>query len=68
VQTRPWGGPVSGPIRLAISHSPAGATGPIIVVLSLVSVLAVTAVMLVKPLRDTTPQQAATVTEAFLAS
>ncbi len=59
---------VSGPVQLAISHSPAGATGPIIVVLSLVWVLTVTAVMLVKPVRDTTPQQSATPTEASLAS
>jgi hypothetical protein len=59
---------VSDPIQLAISHSPAGATGPIGVVLSLVWVLTVTAVMLVKPVRDTTPQQAATATQASLAS
>lgn len=59
---------VNGPIQLAISHSPAGATGPISVALSLVWVLAVTAVMLVKPVRDTTPQQAATAPEASLAS
>ncbi len=59
---------VSGPIQLAISHSPAGPTGPISVVLSLVWVLAVTAVMLVKPVRDTTQEQAATATEASLAS
>ena len=58
---------VSDPIQLAISHSPAGATGPISVVLSLVWVLAVTVVMLVKPVRNTTPQQAAA-TEASLAS
>ncbi len=59
---------VSGAVQLAISHSPAGATGPISVVLSFVWVLAVAAVMLVKPVRDTTPQQAAAGTEAFLAS
>lgn len=59
---------VSGPIQLAISHSPAGATGPISVFLSLVWVLAVTAVMLVKPVRDTAPQQAVIPTEASLAS
>jgi len=59
---------VSGPIQLAINHSPAGATGPISAVLPLVWVLAVTAVMLVKPVRDTTPQRAATATEASLAS
>jgi hypothetical protein len=59
---------VSGPIQLAISHSPAGATGPISVVLSLAWVLTVTAVMLVKPVRDTRPRQVATPTEASLAS
>jgi hypothetical protein len=37
------------------------------VVLSLVWVLAVTAVMLVKPVRDTTQEQAATAAEASLA-
>jgi hypothetical protein len=59
---------VSGPIQLAISHSPAGVSGPVSVVLSLIWVLTVTAVMLVKPVRDTAPQQAATATEASLAS
>jgi hypothetical protein len=59
---------VNGPVQLGISHSPAGATGPISVVLSLVWVLAVTAVMLVKPVRDTTPETAATATEASLAA
>jgi len=61
---------VSDPIQLAISHSPAGATGPIGVILSLVWVLAVAAVMLVKPVRETTPQQtaAAAATQASLAS
>lgn len=59
---------VSDPIQLAVSHSPAGATGPIGVVLSLVWVLTVTAVMLIKPVRDTTPRQAVTATEASLVS
>jgi hypothetical protein len=59
---------VSDPIQLAISHSPAGATGPISLVLSLVWVLTVTAVILVKPVRDTTPRQAAIATAASLAS
>lgn len=55
---------VSGPIQLAISHSPAGATGPISVVLSLVWVLAVTAVTLVKPVWDPSLRPAAHATEA----
>jgi hypothetical protein len=59
---------ISGPIQLAITHSPAGATGPISVVLSLVWVLTVTAVMLIKPVRATTSQHSATATEASLAS
>jgi hypothetical protein len=39
----------SGPIQLAISRSPAGATGPIGVVLALVWVLAAAAALLIKP-------------------
>jgi hypothetical protein len=49
---------VSDPIQLAINHSPAGATGPISIVLFLVWVLAVTVVMLVKPVWNAKPQPA----------
>jgi hypothetical protein len=54
---------VSGPIQLAASHSPAGPTGPIGVVLFLVWVLAVAAVMLIKPVWNTKPQPAVLATE-----
>lgn len=59
---------VSDPIQLAINHSPAGATGPIGVILFLVWVLAVTAVMLVKPVWNAKPQPAVLTTEASPAS
>jgi hypothetical protein len=49
---------VSGPIQLAVSHSPAGATGPIGVVLLLLWVLAVAAVMLIKPAWSASQQPA----------
>ena len=49
---------VSGPIQLAISHSPAGATGPIGVVLLLVWILAVAAVMVIRPVRSAKAQPA----------
>jgi hypothetical protein len=49
---------VSDPIQLAINHSPAGATGPVGVVLFLVWVLAVTAVMLVRPVWNAKPRPA----------
>lgn len=55
---------VSDPIQLAASHSPAGATGPIGVVLSLVWTLAVAAVMLVRPVWNAKPQPAVLATEA----
>jgi hypothetical protein len=59
---------VSGPIQLAISHSPAGATGPIGVVLLLVWILAVAAVMLIKPVRSAEAQPAGLISEASLVS
>jgi hypothetical protein len=46
---------VSDPIQLAISRSPAGATQPIGVVLALVWVLAVTVVMLIRPVWNAAP-------------
>jgi hypothetical protein len=60
----------SGPVQLAISHSPAGATGPIGVVLVLVWILAVAAVMLIKPVwvAKAEPQSAAFATETSPAS
>jgi hypothetical protein len=59
---------VSDPIQLAINHSPAGATGPIGIILFLVWVLAVAAVMLVKPVWNAKPQPAVLATEASAAS
>jgi hypothetical protein len=59
---------VSDPIQLAINHSPAGATGPIGVILLLVWILAVTALMLIKPVRNAELQPAAPSTEALPAS
>jgi len=59
---------VSGPIQLAISHSPAGATGPVGVVLLLVWILAVAAVMVIKPVREAKAQPAGLASEASLAS
>ena len=59
---------VSDPIQLAINHSPAGATGPIGIVLFLVWVLAVAAVMLVKPVWNAKPQPAVLAAEASAAS
>lgn len=59
---------VSDPIQLAINHSPAGATGPIGVILFLVWVLAVAAVMLIKPVWNVKPQSAVLATEAPAAS
>lgn len=59
---------VSDPIQLAINHSPAGATGPIGVILFLVWVLAVAAVMLVKPVWNAQPQPAVLAAEAPAAS
>ena len=59
---------VSDPTQLAASHSPAGPTGPIGVVLFLVWVLAVAAVMLVKPAWNAEPQPAVLATEATAAS
>ena len=52
------------PIQLAISHSPAGATGPVGVVLVLVWILAVTAVMLIKPVREAKAQPTRLAAEA----
>jgi hypothetical protein len=49
---------VSDPIQLAINHSPAGATGPIGVVLLFVWILAVAAVMLIRPVWNAQPQPA----------
>lgn len=54
---------VSDPIQLAISRSPAGATGPIGVVLVLVWVLAVAAALLVKPVWAPSLPPAARATE-----
>jgi hypothetical protein len=51
-------GIVSDPIQLAISHGPAGATQPVGVVLVLLWVLAVTAVMLIRPVWNAAPQPA----------
>ena len=59
---------VSGPVQLAISHSPAGATGPVGVVLLLVWILAVAAVMLIKPVWSAKAQLAGLTAEASLAS
>ena len=59
---------VSDPIQLAISHSPAGAAGPIGVILFLVWILAVAAVMLIKPVWNAKPQPAVLATEAPAAS
>ena len=59
---------VSDPIQLAINHSPAGATGPVGVVLFLVWVLAVAAVMLIKPVWNAKLQPAVLATEATPAS
>ena len=59
---------VSGPIQLAINHSPAGATGPVGVVLFLIWVLAVSAVMLIKPVWNTKLQPAVLAPEASPAS
>lgn len=59
---------VSDPVQLAINHSPAGATGPAGVVLFLVWVLAVAAVMLVKPVWNPKPQPAVLASEASPAS
>jgi hypothetical protein len=56
------------PIQLAISHSPAGATGPIGVLLLLVRILAATAVMLIKPIRGAGPQPAILTGEVTSAS
>jgi hypothetical protein len=55
---------VSDPIQLAISHSPAGATGPVGVVLVLVWVLAVAAALLVKPVWGPGLRPAASATAA----
>lgn len=59
---------VSDPVQLAISHGPAGATGPVSVVLVLVWLLAVTIVMLVRPVWNARPQPSAVATEASLVS
>ena len=55
---------MSDPIQLAINRSPAGATGPIGIILFLVWVLAVTALMLVKRAWHAKPQHAVLATEA----
>jgi hypothetical protein len=59
---------VSGPIQLAISHSPAGATGPVGIVLLLVWILAVTAVMVIRPVREAKAQPTRLASEASMAS
>jgi hypothetical protein len=59
---------VSEPIQLAISHSPAGATGPVGVVLVLVWILAVTAVMVIRPVREAKAQPTRLASEASMAS
>ena len=59
---------VSEPIQLAISHSPAGATGPVGVVLVLVWILAVTAVMVIRPVREAKAQPTRLAAEASMAS
>jgi hypothetical protein len=59
---------VSDPIQLAINHSPAGATGPVGVVLLLVWILSVAAVMLIKPVRSAEAQPAGRISEASLVS
>jgi hypothetical protein len=58
----------SEPIQLAISHSPAGATGPVGVVLVLVWILAVAAVMVIRPVREAKAQPTRLASEASMAS
>jgi hypothetical protein len=59
---------VSGPVQLAISHSPAGATDPVGVVLLLVWMLAVATVLLIRPVWSAKAQPAGLTAEASLAS
>ena len=56
---------VSGPVQLTISHSPAGGTGPIGVVLLLVWILAVAAVMVIRPVREAKAQPTRLASEAM---